>query len=241
MKKSLVFLLLCFILFSCKKEQYISLSNTSIMMYYDDEKKLTLSYSSDELANLTYKFTTSDTNIATVSSSGLVSGVSIGTAIITATSENGEYSAQCTVTIIPKYTFYTEPYMNWGSSKEDVKDWEFRTIQSETSTMITFNGEYSYVTEVDYSFEDSTLKSSLVIFDLPSPIVENGITEYLLERYVYDTTIGNYSIFNHRSRNIGCVLGVQNSEIVVGYLSKSQEKNIKNMDFKNIDLKNETH
>jgi len=211
------------------------------MMYYDDEKKLTLSYSSDELANLTYKFTTSDTNIATVSSSGLVSGVSIGTAIITATSENGEYSAQCTVTIIPKYTFYTEPYMNWGCSKEDVKDWEFRTIQYETSTMITFNGEYSYVTEVDYSFEDSTLKASMVIFDLPSPIVENGITEYLLERYVFDRTIGDNSVFHHRSLDIGCVLSVQNSDIGVVYFSKSQEKNIKNMDFKNSNLKNQNN
>lgn len=239
MKKSLLFLLLVFVLFSCKKEQYITLSDTSITMYYDDEKQLSLSYSSDELADLTYKYTTSDTNIATVSSSGLISGVSIGTATITVTSEDGEYAAQCTVTITPKYTFYTEPYMNWGCSIQDVKDWEFRTIQSETSTMLVFNGEYSYINSVAYSFEDSTLKNSMLLFDLPSSIVENGITEYILERYAYDRTMGGYDIFHHRSLNIGCVLMIQESVVVVGYMSKSQAKNIKSMDLKNSILNNQ--
>jgi len=50
--------------------------------------------------NTSFTWSSSDTNIATVDSEGLVTGIATGTAIITATTQDGNYSADCEITVV---------------------------------------------------------------------------------------------------------------------------------------------
>ncbi len=51
-------------------------------------------------------WSSSDTTIATVSSTGLVKSVAVGTATITVTTEDGSFTATCVVTVIPSSPLY---------------------------------------------------------------------------------------------------------------------------------------
>jgi uncharacterized protein YjdB len=75
----------------------VVLNKTSLSMEYNSSQQLTASYSPSESLDTTVTWTSSNTNIASVSSSGKVTAVNAGTAIITAKTSNGK-SATCTVT-----------------------------------------------------------------------------------------------------------------------------------------------
>lgn len=84
----------------CPDPDSIALDKTSIDLknneYYTLVPTLTPSN-----ALTTYKWTSSDNNIATVSSTGKVTGKNTGTAIITVTTANGK-TAECTVNVLAK-------------------------------------------------------------------------------------------------------------------------------------------
>jgi len=72
-------------------------STTSIVKEATETLTATLTPS-----NTTYDdvvWTSSDTSVATVSALGVVTGVAAGTAVITAITERGGYTASCTVTV----------------------------------------------------------------------------------------------------------------------------------------------
>jgi uncharacterized protein YjdB len=52
-------------------------------------------------SNRNLMWSSSNENIATVNQNGRVTGVSAGTAIITATTEEGGYSSTATITVVP--------------------------------------------------------------------------------------------------------------------------------------------
>jgi len=137
--KKLSLLLLPLILFSCtEKEQTITFLDTSVTLFYDGSKQLSVIYSSDELKSKAYTYTSSDSTIVTVSKTGLVKGVSIGTATVKVASTDGKYSGACSLTISPKSTLYNEPYTVFGSTISTVKSKETRKINSETTTSLIY-------------------------------------------------------------------------------------------------------
>ena len=72
-------------------------STTSIAVGSDETLTATLTP-----ANTTYdtvSWSSSDTSVATVDDDGEVTAVAAGTAVITATTERGGYTASCTVTV----------------------------------------------------------------------------------------------------------------------------------------------
>jgi len=77
----------------------ITLGLTSVTIIKGQSATLTATLSPDNATDKTVTWTSSDESVATVSSGGVVNALSVGTAVITATS--GNVSARCTVTVIP--------------------------------------------------------------------------------------------------------------------------------------------
>ena len=77
----------------------ISLDQSSMTLYKYDSKYLRAIFSPSDATDKSVTWSSSDTSIASVSSSGSVYGRGYGTATITATSRDGGYRASCTVTV----------------------------------------------------------------------------------------------------------------------------------------------
>ena len=68
-------------------------------IYVRESFDLKVSVSPSEASNLGVEWKSSNTNVATVSNTGEVVGVKAGMAIITATTLDGGYTANCVVTV----------------------------------------------------------------------------------------------------------------------------------------------
>ena len=107
MKKNLFNLILIAALFmalaaTCNKEKHVtsvSLSPTTLVLAVGDNSTLKGTVQPDDAVNKNIIWTTDKKEVATVDN-GLVVAVAIGTATITATSEDGNCTAQCKVTVI---------------------------------------------------------------------------------------------------------------------------------------------
>lgn len=82
----------------------ISLNKNELSLNIDESETLIATVKPDNATDKSVVWTSSDDEIATVNEDGTVTGVSEGTAVITATS--GNYSAECTVTVIRPYKFF---------------------------------------------------------------------------------------------------------------------------------------
>jgi uncharacterized protein YjdB len=82
----------------------ISVSPTSASIQVGSTQQLTATVSPTNATNKTVVWTTSNSNVATVNSSGLVTGVATGTATITARSVDGNFSSTASITVIQSTT-----------------------------------------------------------------------------------------------------------------------------------------
>lgn len=211
MKKLFLFLLPVFIV-SCTEEGelFITLSDKSATMFYDGTKQLTIHYGSNSLKSKTYNYTTSDSTIVSVSKTGLVSGVSIGTATIKVASTDGKYSDECVFRVSPKSTLYTEPYTVFGSTISTVKSKEAREVsheiiipnvapnQNDTTIYVVYTDTNPNVTGVWYSFKNGKLiYAGVNIRRSQSSATE--VSTFLAERYKYFGPL----IYKDRKSGIG--------------------------------------
>ena len=77
----------------------ISLTPTELTLTVGQSQTLTVLYTPEHAANKKVSWTTSNGDVATVSAEGKVVALSVGTSTITATSEEGGFTASCAVTI----------------------------------------------------------------------------------------------------------------------------------------------
>ena len=78
----------------------VTMSQSTASIVIKGSVDLDATVAPDNATNKNVTWTSSDSNVATVSSSGVVTGVNVGTATITATAEsNSEAKATCTVTV----------------------------------------------------------------------------------------------------------------------------------------------
>ena len=89
----------------------VSLNNTEISLVEDEQFTLTATVEPTNATDPSITWSSSNTDIATVSASGVVKAVKAGTAIITAQGADGK-SATCSVTVTAKYIAVTKVSLN---------------------------------------------------------------------------------------------------------------------------------
>lgn len=78
----------------------VSLDKTSISMTVGDAQTLTATVAPENATDKSLTWSSSNTTVATVSSSGLVTAYSAGTATITVTTNDGSYTSSCSVAVV---------------------------------------------------------------------------------------------------------------------------------------------
>jgi uncharacterized protein YjdB/glycosidase len=146
----------------------VAVSPTSASLYAGNTQQLTATISPANATNKNVTWTSSNTTIATVNSSGLVTAVSAGTAMITATTQDGNKTASATITVNPNtnFTVYYYKPSNWGTA---IKIYYWNALPTGVLANATWpgvnmtdagNGWYSYtftnITSTNAIFNDGT-------------------------------------------------------------------------------------
>lgn len=118
----------------------VSLSAETLQLYTGEAKQLGVTILPEDATNKNVSWTSSNTAIATVDANGLVTAVAEGTAEITVTVEDGEFSDMCAVTIEKlKYDdgvfFVNEDWFGHNNGSVNFLDkynnWHYRVYQKE--------------------------------------------------------------------------------------------------------------
>lgn len=159
---------------SCSKNdnKEPSINKTRITLYVDETEKLTYS-GNDECTWFSDNKRIADVN------KGVVTANHVGTTTIHAN------NLTCEVVVKPRYTSFTEPYLEFGSSKSEVKSqMSGYTLKSEDNTMLTYYGKGN-VDNYGYQFKNGSLEMSALYTSASYAL---SLSDYLLERYiVFDT------------------------------------------------------
>ncbi|MDQ6528401.1 Ig-like domain-containing protein [Flavobacterium sp. LHD-85] len=146
----------------------VAISPASASLYAGNTQQLTATISPTNATNKNVTWSSSNTAIATVNSSGLVTAVSSGTATITATTQDGNKTASATITVNPNtnFTVYFYKPSNWGTG---IKIYYWNALPTGVLATATWpgvnmtdagNGWYSYtftnVTSTNLIFNDGT-------------------------------------------------------------------------------------
>ena len=151
MKRILPFIALAAVsvlsLFSCQQEPEeirvgsISLSKSALEMTVGDQVSLDATISPDNATNKKISWSSSKESVATVTPDGVVEAVSVGTAFITATSEDQDKTASCAVTVAEKMGAVTgeATHISCRNAKLSGKV----TLSQTTATNLSFGVLYS--------------------------------------------------------------------------------------------------
>lgn len=179
------------LLAGCKKDEKFTISQESANLNRLGTLQLN--------ASVDAEFKSLDTNIAYVSSSGLITGNRIGSTDIAATADGK--TLYCRVTVSPRSMLYREPLFEVASSCSDIKNYETRELVFENAQSLIYNGENSdvdgviYLVGLSYDGADVLLAYSSIIVD--------KTFEFLDERYLYLGEISPdafaYDVDEHRA------------------------------------------
>lgn len=216
----------CLSLASCSKDdveptstlinQSPTLDKSSITLYVDETSVIT--YSGKECTWST------DNSLIAMVDNGKVTAKHVGTTIIHAN------NLTCTVTVKPRYNTYTEPYLNFGCSKSEVKTkMSAYNMKSEDATRIVYYGK-GKINTYGYAFENDKLINSVFYTTLINSI---ELTDFLLERYWvidYEDKGNNEYIFYLGSVDLKTyvVMQLTTSGSIVMYLSADSVSNSQN-------------
>ncbi len=89
----------CIIQVDSVKVESVELNRSTLTLTIGGTQTLTATVSPDDAANKTVVWSSSNPLVASVSNAGVVTAVSVGTAVITVTTVDGSHTATCTVTV----------------------------------------------------------------------------------------------------------------------------------------------
>lgn len=94
----------------------VSLDNHSLSLAVNETSYLVASISPEDATTTTVKWSSDDTSVATVNSRGKVTGVATGSANITVTTTDGNYTDTCVVTVSEQDISVTGVSLNYDSA-----------------------------------------------------------------------------------------------------------------------------
>lgn len=217
--------LMCILMITaCKKDidkvETLTMDKSEITLRHDSSLQLAV------IPNQICIWTSSDTNVAKVTQTGLVTGVRLGNAKISAKAVSG-LLAECDVNLEATYYIYAEPYFKYGESVDYVKGMETRTLILENSTGLSYSGENSNVISVIYFFQEDSLVAADVMLNT-AEISSIQVKKFLDERYIYWTTQDYISFYMDNSGNIIALNAYENSGLDVMYYSIDENKGNRN-------------
>ena len=219
MKKITLFALsMLLILAACKKDEdpKLSLDKSEITLQHDKTGQLT--------ANMDCTWISSDIKVATVSTTGLVTGNLIGDAIITAKSQGGNIEATCAVHITPVSVLFKEPYFVYGASSSLTKLNESRLLKAETATGLIYYGENSNVRFVMYTFATNAMTSAIVLLQNTTSVTSESVT-FMTERYSFYGYSDGFYMFKDGNGTIMAVSYDDSLGLNVLYFHDTGKKN----------------
>lgn len=212
--KKVLLLLMGLIALGCSKEENTQNKNTSTLniqnkeIYLHREEKKNVNVTSTSGNKITYSIS-KDRLYASVDEKGDVIGIFVGDDELTVT--DGVNIEKVKVHVIPRYDFFYKPYMNFGASREEVKNYMKEGAFKETD-----DGMYEYsfgdlrdlkkFYRIYYSFENDKLKNIIITFPFESNYTDD-MPNYLKERYVPVSSEGNRFVFGNPDKNNSFIVG----------------------------------
>jgi|GEM_PF-2181025 Bacterial surface proteins containing Ig-like domains len=165
--------------------QSIQISHSSLTLTAGQTEPLTVSYLPADADTPSFRWSIDDSFVASVSETGGVEALRVGTAVVRVTTADGRHSAVCSLTVNPQYNGWKEPLLTFGVNKATIRDRETREYNAMYSAMSSlvsvFNGENNKVQFCVYSFtEDNKMNGSLLVI-MPTAIME--ARQFYAERY----------------------------------------------------------
>ncbi|GAB6395462.1 MAG: T9SS C-terminal target domain-containing protein [Bacteroidales bacterium] len=154
----------------------VTLDKTSLTLETDSTSQLMATIAPADATNKAVNWSSSNTGIATVSNSGLVTAVAAGSATITVTTEDGSKTATCTVTVEAKVEPEPVP-----EDTVSVKDTVIYNIINKDSVV------YNIITEdsVVYNITDTTIYKDTVVYNI---IPQDSIVYNIKDTTIYNIT-----------------------------------------------------
>lgn len=183
----------------------VSLDKKTLTVEIGESEKLTATVKPDNAANKNVTWSSNDEDVASVDANGRVTAISRGTATITVRTEDGNFAAQCKVTVTdPDATSTDTETKPDGSTVTTVED----VNGSSSSTTVDANGVVdTSVTLSDSAVSDATKNDTAVILPMvgvtaskdmntaPSVTVDlPGSTPVQVEIPVLDMTPGTVAV-----------------------------------------------
>ncbi|MCI1786343.1 MAG: Ig-like domain-containing protein [Bacteroidales bacterium] len=209
-----VSLLVTTLVLSCTKDdgsKSIKLNTPTVSLLAGSKSQIVISPNVDGCT-----FESRNPTIASVSSTGEISGNMVGETSISITNSQKKFNAACNVTVSPQYHMYREPCLNFTASIADVKSYEERKLITESTTSLGYQGENSNIAIVLYAFDNKILKSASVLIPCTSSNT-TLLANFIKERYLI-TADDNTVYFLNDDRTVGGGISVYTYENVSYYL-----------------------
>jgi hypothetical protein len=216
MKKiTLLMMTLIVIATACKKDEEpkLTIDQTEISLNHDGTKQLT--------ASMACTWSTSDSNVVTVSSAGMAKGIRIGDATITA-KQNGQ-SVTCYVHVTPTSLLFAEPCIDFTLGKSGVKNFEKRTLLMEQTESLMYEGEKSGILYMMYMFENSHLDGAVAMLQTSSVVAEEAVT-YLDERYLFLDYSDDIAMYTNGNGMVAGLTVDDSLGLIIVYIKDSGKK-----------------
>lgn len=167
----------------------VTVSPTTASININGKQQLTATVSPADATNKAVTWSSSNSNVATVSNTGLVKGVSAGTATITATTVDGNFMASATVTVSssvePSYSFSLVTSVNDLMAGDEVLLVNRENSKAMSTTQNTGNRGVAAVTIANDAIELEEGQTAVQVFTLKAGKAANQWAFYTGSGYIY--------------------------------------------------------
>ncbi len=164
----------------------VELGEDMVELLVGDTVRLTYTLSPENATDQDVTWTSSNPAVVAVSTNGIVTGVSVGDAVVTVTSMNGK-TATCKVTvgdvaldvpILPTELRYAADYQKTVPIYVELSDIEYRytqTAENEGTLLILFQGRLTYAADGDGHY--TTAKIGWRLYDAEDTLVTESVAQ----------------------------------------------------------------
>ncbi len=211
----------------------VNLTISALTLELNETEQLSINIEPDNATNPAIEWSSSNENVAKVSSSGIVTPVAPGTAIITATSVDGNHTDECTITVFDQ-TKVSGVSLDKGTNEIEI-DKSFQLVaevlpstatnknviwsssDSQIATVIsngTVTGEKAGIATISVTTDDGAFTASCVVTVLPMSVsdVELELSEITIE--VAEKINLNYNVYPEKATNKNVIWKSDNENIV---------------------------